>query len=111
MREPISGSIGVATREPRGGLLDTPMNGSVVWSVAVDPTNPMVVFAGTGTPSKPGIFRSTDEGKSWTQLRVAIADDCPNVGVPRPTGIAVDPTNDRHVWVGLEVDGVRYSTD
>jgi photosystem II stability/assembly factor-like uncharacterized protein len=92
-------------------LLDTPMNGSVVWSVAVDPANPMVVFAGTGTPSKPGIFRSTDEGKSWTQLRVAIADDCPNVGVPRPTGIAVDPTNDRHVWVGLEVDGVRYSTD
>jgi photosystem II stability/assembly factor-like uncharacterized protein len=101
-----SGDAGATWR-----LLDTPMNGSVVWSVAVDPTNPMVVFAGTGTPSKPGIFRSTDEGKSWTQLRVAIADDCPNVGVPRPTGIAVDPTNDRHVWVGLEVDGVRYSTD
>ena len=40
-----------------------------------------------------------------------IADECPNVGVPRPTGIAVDPTNDRNVWVGLEVDGVRYSTD
>src|SRR4029450_12060905 len=39
------------------------------------------------------------------------ADDCRTVRIPRPTGIAVDPTNDRNVWVGLEVDGVRYSTD
>jgi photosystem II stability/assembly factor-like uncharacterized protein len=92
-------------------LLDTPMTGAVVWSVAIDPANPMVMFAGTGTPSKPRIFRSTDGSKSWTPLRVDIADDCPNVGVPRPTGIAVDPTNDRKVWVGLEVDGVRYTAD
>src|SRR5881409_3144396 len=92
-------------------LLENPMKGSVVWSMAIDPVDPAVMFAGTGTPSRPGIFRSTDGDKSWTQFNVAIADDCPNVGVPRPTGIAVDPTNDRNVWVGLEVDGVRHSTD
>jgi photosystem II stability/assembly factor-like uncharacterized protein len=92
-------------------LLENPMKGSVVWSLGIDPIDPAVMFAGTGTPSTPGIFRSTDGGKSWGKLRVDIADECPNVGVPRPTGIAVDPTNDRNVWVGLEVDGVRYSTD
>jgi len=92
-------------------LLENPMKGSVVWSMAIDPIDPAVMFAGTGTPSTPGIFRSTDTGKSWTRLRVEIADDCPNVGVPRPTGIAVDPTDDRNVWVGLEVDGVRHSID
>jgi photosystem II stability/assembly factor-like uncharacterized protein len=92
-------------------LLENPMKGSVVWSMAIDPIDPAVMFAGTGTPSTPGIFRSTDTGKSWSRLRVEIADDCANVGVPRPTGIAVDPTNDRNVWVGLEVDGVRHSTD
>jgi photosystem II stability/assembly factor-like uncharacterized protein len=92
-------------------LLENPMKGSVVWSMGIDPVDPSVMFAGTGTPSTPGIFRSTDGGKSWGKLRVDIADECPNVGVPRPTGIAVDPTNDRNVWVGLEVDGVRYSTD
>src|SRR5881396_405891 len=86
-------------------LLENPMKGSVVWSMAIDPIDPAVMFAGTGTPSTPGIFRSTDAGKSWTRLRVEIADDCPNVGVPRPTGISVDPTNDRNVWVGLEVNG------
>ena len=52
-----------------------------------------------------------DGGKSWARLSVEIADDCPNVGVPRPTGIAIDPIDDRNVWVGLEVDGVRYSRD
>jgi photosystem II stability/assembly factor-like uncharacterized protein len=92
-------------------LLENPMKGSVVWSMGIDPVDPSVMFAGTGTPSTPGIFRSTDGGKTWGKLRVDIADECPNVGVPRPTGIAVDPTNDRNVWVGLEVDGVRYSTD
>ena len=92
-------------------LLENPMKGSMVWSMAIDPVDPVVMFAGTGTPSTPGIFRSTDAGKSWSRLSVEIAKDCPNVGVPRPTGIAIDPTNDRNVWVGLEVDGVRYSRD
>src|SRR5438309_8480204 len=92
-------------------LLENPMKGSMVWSMAIDPVDPAVMFAGTGTPSTPGIFRSTDAGKSWSRLSVEIAKDCPNVGVPRPTGIAIDPTNDRNVWVGLEVDGVRYSRE
>jgi photosystem II stability/assembly factor-like uncharacterized protein len=92
-------------------LLDTPMSGSMVWSMAIDPVDPAVMFAGTGTPSKAGIYRTTDEGKSWEHLAVEIAADCPNVGTPRPTGIAIDPLDHRHVWVGLEVDGVRHSTD
>jgi photosystem II stability/assembly factor-like uncharacterized protein len=95
----------------RWRLLNTPMSGCMVWSVAIDPVEPSVMFAGTGTPSKPGIYRSTDEGKSWERLAVEIAAECPNVGVPRPTGIAVDPIDHRHIWVGLEVDGVRHSTD
>jgi len=92
-------------------LLDTPMRGSMVWSVAADPADAGVLFAGTGTPSKPGIFRTTDAGKTWEALSVQIAPDCPNVGIPRPTGIAVDPSDHRRVWVGLEVDGVRHSAD
>ena len=95
----------------RWRLLNTPMSGSMVWSMAIDPVEPSVMFAGTGTPSKPGIYRSTDDGKSWEHLPVEIAAECPNVGIPRPTGIAVDPIDHRHVWVGLEVDGVRHSTD
>src|SRR5215510_2002959 len=91
-------------------LLDTPMRGSMVWSLAIDPVDPRVMFAGTGTPSTPGIYRSTD-GKTWERLAVEIAAECPNVGTPRPTGIAIDPVDHRRVWVGLEVDGVRHSAD
>jgi photosystem II stability/assembly factor-like uncharacterized protein len=92
-------------------LLDTPMRGSMVWSIAIDPVEPRVMFAGTGTPSKPSIYRSTDDGQSWEHLPVEIAAECPAVGTPRPTAIAVDPTDHRHVWVGLEVDGDRHSAD
>ena len=92
-------------------LLDTPMNGSMVWSMAIDPVDSSVMFVGTGTPSQPGIFRSADGGKTWDRLPVEIALDCPNVGIPRPTGISVDHTDHRHVWVGLEVGGVRHSRD
>jgi photosystem II stability/assembly factor-like uncharacterized protein len=91
--------------------LDTPMNGAMVWSLAIDPVDSNVVFAGTGTPSTPAIYRSTDDAKTWRRLAVEIARDCPNVGIPRPTGIAIDPTDHRRVWVGLEVDGVRHSAD
>ena len=95
----------------RWRLLDSPMSGSTVWSMAIDPVDANVMFAGTGTPSRPGIFRSADGGKSWGRLAVEIAAECPNVGIPRPTGIAIDPTDHRRVWVGLEVDGVRQSVD
>jgi len=106
--------VGLYVSDDGGGKwrrLDTPMSGSTVWSMAIDPVDPRVMFAGTGTPSTPGIYRSTNEGKSWECLPVAIAAECPNVGIPRPTGIAIDPTDHRHVWVGLEVDGVRHSAD
>jgi photosystem II stability/assembly factor-like uncharacterized protein len=106
--------VGLYLSHDSGGTwrrLDTPMNGSMVWSMAIDPVDSTVMFAGTGTPSTPGIYRSTDEGKSWERRPVAIAVECPNVGIPRPTGIAIDPTDHRHVWVGLEVDGVRHSAD
>jgi photosystem II stability/assembly factor-like uncharacterized protein len=98
-------------RGARWRLLDNQMSGSMVWSLAVDPADPDVTFAGVGTPSKPAIYRSADGGARWEQLAVDIAAECPNVGVPRPTGIAVDPTDHRRVWVGLEVDGVRHSAD
>jgi photosystem II stability/assembly factor-like uncharacterized protein len=106
--------LGLYRSEDAGGhwaLLDTPMSGSTVWNVAIDPVEPEVMFAGVGTPSTPGIFRSDDAGKTWGRRPMEIAEECPAVGIPRPTGIAIDPTDHRSVWVGLEVDGIRHSAD
>jgi photosystem II stability/assembly factor-like uncharacterized protein len=88
----------------------TGLVGQMVWSIAFDPHTSQTMFAGTGVP-RPKIFRSTDGGDTWTDLNVEIAEECDNVGTPRVTGLAVDPTDPRHVWASIEVDGVRHSRD
>ena len=92
-------------------LLNTAMNGHTVWALAIDPVDPNIMYVGTGTPSEPCLYRSTDNGKSWERRPMEIAENCPDVGIPRFTGIAVDPVDHRNLWVGLEVEGARHSTN
>ena len=92
-------------------LLDTPLSDYNVWNLTRDPRNPNVIYCGTGTPSPATLFKSTDRGATWEQLPVQVAETCPNVGVPRFTGLAVDPHDQQSIWAGIEVDGVRYSSD
>ena len=91
--------------------VDSPLSDHYVWAIAIDPVDPTIMFAGTGTPKPAAIFRSRDGGTTWDQRPVEVAQECPAVGVPRVTGIAIDPDNRRSIWVGLEVDGVRHSAD
>ena len=91
--------------------VDTAMNDYNDWAIATDPGDPNLMFAGTGTPTPAALFRSSDAGKTWEKRPMEVAEECPNVGVPRVTGIAVDPVTRRDVWVGLEVDGLRHSSD
>ncbi|MBI3326326.1 MAG: hypothetical protein HYZ81_06445 [Nitrospinae bacterium] len=92
-------------------LLDSPLSNYSIWALMVDPLATEVIYAGTGTPTPAKFFRSTDCGTTWEQRPMHAAEECPNVGIPRVTGIAIDPTNRRNLWVGLEVDGVRRSCD
>ena len=91
--------------------VDSPMNDYTVWALAADPGDPNLIFAGTGTPTPAALFRSSDAGITWEKSSMEAAAECPNVGVPRVTGIAVDPMTHNDVWVGLEVDGLRHSSD
>ena len=88
--------------------LDSPMNACEVWKIAIDPTDPDIIFAGTRPAA---LYRSTDGGQNWRKLPADIVEECPNVGVPRVTALTVDPSDHRVVWAGIEVDGVRRSTD
>ena len=40
-----------------------------------------------------------------------VASECKFVGVPRFTGIAVDPDHSHQMWATIEVDGIRRSGD
>lgn len=88
--------------------LTSPMDAMQVWKIAVDPVDPDIIYAGT-RPS--ALFRSRDGGREWRKLTVELAEECPNVRIPRVTALAVDPSDHRIVWAGVEVDGVRRSTD
>ena len=78
-----------------------------IWSLAVDPVDPNILFAGT-RPA--GVYRSRDGGRQWEKLAVEIAPEC-SIGVPFVTGIVVDPDDHRMVWAGVEIDGVFRSVD
>lgn len=78
-----------------------------IWSLAVDPADPRILFAGT-RPA--GVWRSRDGGRQWEKLAVDIAKEC-SIGVPFVTGLMVDPDDHRIVWAGVEIDGVFRSMD
>jgi len=88
-------------------LLESPMTGTQIWSVAADPVDPDVIFAGTKPPA---IFRSSDRGKSWEQLSAGIPGECP-IGPPRVTNLVIDPHNHHSIWAGVELGGVFCSRD
>jgi photosystem II stability/assembly factor-like uncharacterized protein len=88
-------------------LVDSPMDGMQIWSVAWHPRDPNVLYAGTKPPA---VFRTTDGGRHWERLKIAIADKC-LAGAPKVTNIVFDPQDDRTVFVGVEIDGVFRSRD
>ena len=101
---------GIFRSEDHGANWDklySPMDGMNIWSIAIDPVDPNIIFAGA---SPPGVFRSRDGGQRWDKLSVGIAKEC-YISIPRVTAIVVDPQNHRTVWVGVEVDGVYKSQD
>jgi hypothetical protein len=78
-----------------------------IWSLAVDPVDPDILFAGT-RPA--GVWRSRDGGRQWEKLNVDIAMEC-SIGTPFVTALVVDPDDHHMVWAGVEIDGVFRSMD
>lgn len=77
---------------------DAGMPATTVWSIAVHPQRPGLVYAGTGDA---GGFRSLDGGATWTPM-------------PLPAvvwALAVDPSRPDVVYAGVNGDGVWGSTD
>jgi photosystem II stability/assembly factor-like uncharacterized protein len=94
---------GGATWERVGRQGDLP----TVWSLAIDPVDPRVLYAGT-RPA--GVYRSRDGGSAWEKLAIDIAKEC-SIGTPFVTGVLVDPDDHRVVWAGVEIDGIFRSRD
>ena len=78
-----------------------------VWSLAVDPTDPATLYAGTRPAA---VYRSRDGGFTWRRLALETAKEC-SIGQPFVTRVLVDPDDPRTIWAGVEIDGVYRSLD
>jgi hypothetical protein len=79
---------------------------NAIGSIAVDPNNPNVVWAGTGEPSGSsdseagvGLYKSTNGGDSWTLVPSSV----PRTKDRAIGTIAIDPTNSNHILIGTDV--------
>lgn len=101
---------GICKSTDRGATwtrLHGPMDGFTVWSLAVDPADSSIVFAGARPPA---LFRSEDAGKTWERLNAVLPQEC-DIGVPRVLAMRIDPLDHRNIWAGVEVAGVYKSHD
>src|SRR5712691_10974317 len=76
-----------------------------IWSLAIDPVDPNILFAGTRPAA---VYRSRDGGSRRERLAVDIARESCS-GAPFVTSVIVDPDDHRIVWAGVEIDGVFRS--
>jgi uncharacterized repeat protein (TIGR01451 family) len=74
---------------------------STVLSLAIDPSDPNVVFAGS---SGGGVFKSTNGGANWTGQNAGLTDLTVNA-------LTIDPTATSFVYAGTSSRGVFRSTD
>jgi photosystem II stability/assembly factor-like uncharacterized protein len=91
------------------GLFGTKVN-----TIAADPTNPCILYAGTGTfnSGEGKVFKSTDGGETW-QLKLS------ETGLDAVLALLVDTDNPSYIYAGVdnsgnitsESAGLRKSTD
>ncbi len=87
--------------------VELPISGEV-WSLLLLPRDPDTILVGT-CPSR--LSASRDGGRTWTEGRASIVQECPRIMRTRVTCLAADPTDTDTVWAGVEIDGLRRSRD
>jgi len=91
--------------------IDSPMNAMTVWSVAIDPSDSRILYAGTGAPSRCRLYKSADGGENWAAVGPEIPEFCAGVNRPRLLTICIDPGDSNDVWFGVEEGGAWRSRD
>ncbi|QJC51548.1 hypothetical protein HGI30_08280 [Paenibacillus albicereus] len=83
-------------------------------SIAIDPSNPDIVYAAAGKFNWPGslsdILKSTDRGESWTQTGFSPPNFGNGTGRDAGERLAVDPNNGQIIYMGTRTEGLWRST-
>ena len=70
-----------------------------LWSMAVDSTNGNVIFGVNGYGGPPSLFKTIDGGDNWSLLFQAGSEAAAATTGNFVQGVAMDPTNSRHLFV------------
>lgn len=117
-----AGTAGGVFKSTNGGVSWTAANTGIpnveIYVVAIDPSNPDTVYAGTGfTPiTCANLYKSTDGGARWTATSLATAVGLVEIGQPScfaaVHALAIDPTNPLILYAGGGgLNGVFKSTN
>jgi hypothetical protein len=89
--------------------LRLPGKEQLVWSILLHPKDPKTIYVGTqGTT----MYRSVDGGLSWTELTPPAPKGLVTMSFPcRVIRLALDPSEPRELYAGIEVGGVLRSRD
>lgn len=75
-----------------------------VRSIAVDPTDPNILYVGTEWNGVvPGVFKSTDGGEAWTEITNGLPVSQPHISY---RSLAIDPSNPNVLYVGVAGDSL-----
>ena len=87
-----------------------PDRGTVIWSLAMHPTRPNVLYAGAAPVA---LYVSEDDGDTWHKMLRAVSPaHCERAGFDtRTIRITVDPNEPDTIYAALEVSGVIRSVD
>lgn len=110
------GAAGGVWKSANNGATWTPLTDTqpslAIGALAIDPSNPQIIYAGTGEANynidgyyADGILKSTDGGATWTVLAQETFGQYSHIST-----IVVDPRNTQHVLVAGDM-GVWLSTD
>ena len=104
----ISTNGGMSWQACDGGLpkSDDERIGAYVISLAIDPLNSRVIYAGTGgwVGQGHGVYKTVDGGDSWTSANRGILDY-------RITALAADPTDSQTIYAGSDKGEFFRSVD
>ena len=90
--------------------VEFPERGVIIWTLAMHPTRPNVLYAGAAPVA---LYRSDDAGEHWQRIASAVSPaHCERAGFDtRTIRITVDPSEPDTIYTALEVSGVIRSTD
>jgi hypothetical protein len=89
-----------ATWEPANDVTSQDAN---VTGLAIDPTDPLIVYAATGNH---GILKSVNGGQNWFERNLGLPGT-----PPEALAVVIHPTDPDVIYVGLESSGVYRSAD